>query len=77
MVLIKPDPIPEQTKYGIFIPEDARPKPKQGTVVKVGETVDTVKEDDVVVFQSHFADEMPIDGEIFLVIKESNILYVV
>lgn len=72
-----------QTKSGIFIPQTAQEKPKQGIVVAVGpgrlndegklESM-TVKEKDKVLFSSYAGNEIQFEGQEYLVMRESDIL---
>jgi chaperonin GroES len=76
----------ETTKSGIVIPETAKEKPQEGTVIAVGNgrlldngeraTVD-VKVGDRVLFAKYGGTEFKLDGEEYLVLKESDILAIV
>lgn len=71
------------TAGGIIIPDSAKEKPIEGIVVAVGDgTTDingkknalTVKENDVVLFAKWGGTEVKIDGQEYLIMKESDIL---
>lgn len=73
----------ETTKGGIIIPDTAKEKPMEGTVIAVGTgyhlengTVRplSVKEGDVVMFKKWGGDEINIDGTDYLVMEEKNII---
>lgn len=76
----------EKTKGGIIIPDTAKDKPMEGTVVAVGagsygesgerRPVD-VKAGDRVLFGKYSGTEIKIDGEEHLILRESDILAVV
>ncbi|MCK9221160.1 MAG: co-chaperone GroES [Limnochordia bacterium] len=84
-VVVKPLEEEEKTTSGIVIPDTAKEKPQQGTVVAVGpgrvsdsgKTVPVdVKVDDVVIYAKYGGTEVKIDGEEYLILKESDILAV-
>jgi chaperonin GroES len=76
-----------KTKSGLIIPETvSKERPEQGKVVAVGEGkfLDngeirplSVKKGDIVLFSKYGPDEIKIDGEVYLIINESNILAVI
>lgn len=79
-VLVKPVAAETKTQSGIIIPDSAKEKPLKGTVVLVGaakkdEAVE-VKEGDVVLYGKYSGTELQIDGEDYLLINQSDILYV-
>lgn len=76
----------EQTVGGIIIPDSAREKPQRGTVIAVGSG--TVKEDgtrvpldvkpgDLILFGKYASQEITLDGEALLIMRESDVLAVV
>jgi chaperonin GroES len=73
----------EKTKGGLFIPDTAKEKPVEGTVLAVGNgkvledgTVRRldVKEGDRVLFGKYSGTEVKIDGEEHLILREDDIL---
>ena len=73
------------TEGGIVLPDTAKEKPQKGTVVAVGpgRTLDDgsrsgleVKEGDTVLFGTYSGTEITIDGEDYLIMKESELLAV-
>jgi chaperonin GroES len=84
-VVVKPAAKEEVTKSGIVIPDTAKEKPQEGTVVAVGSgrlldngeraTLE-VREGDRVLFAKYSGTEFKLDGEEYLVLKESDILAV-
>jgi chaperonin GroES len=76
----------EKTKSGIIIPESAKEKPQQAEVLAVGpgrwnEDGDAriameIKVGDIVMFKKWGADEVKIEGEEFLVLKEEDLIAV-
>ncbi|VTR96598.1 co-chaperone GroES [Tuwongella immobilis] len=71
------------TAGGILLPDNAKEKPKQGKVLKVGDgkLLDSgkrssfqVKEGDVVLFTSYAGNEVSVDNEEYLIMTEDDIL---
>jgi chaperonin GroES len=80
-VLVKPNEAEEKTSSGIIIPDSAKEKPQQGTVVLVGvakkdEPVE-VKKGDVVLYGKYSGQELTISGVDYLLMSQSDILYIV
>lgn len=81
-VAVRPLPVDEKTSGGLFIPDTAREKPRQGTVVAVGpgRTADgttvqvSVKEGDTVLYGTYAGTEIDLNGEELLIMKESDLL---
>ena len=82
-VVVKPLEEKEQKKGGIIIPDTAKEKPQEGKVVAVGpgklsDTGERIKPDvkkgDRVLYSKYAGTEVTVDGEEYLVIKESDIL---
>lgn len=79
-VLIKAKPAEQKTASGIIIPDSAQEKPQQGEVVAVGaakkdETVE-VKVGDQVLYGKYSGTEITIDNEKYLLMSQSDILYI-
>ena len=76
-VLIEPVEAETKTASGIIIPDNAKEKPQQGKVVAVGKgTKDepmTVKVGDKVLYGKYSGTEVTIDGEEYLIMRESDI----
>ncbi len=80
-VIVKADPAEKVTKGGIIIPDTAQEKPQRGTVVAAGpgkkdEPV-TVKAGNTVLYGKYAGTEIQIDGEDYLIMRESDILAIV
>lgn len=77
-VLIEPKEAEVKTASGIFIPDTAKEKPQQGTVVAVGPgKVDEpmeVKAGDVVIYGKYAGTEITVDDKKYLIVKQSDIL---
>ncbi|MCD6543029.1 MAG: co-chaperone GroES [Flavobacteriaceae bacterium] len=76
-VVIKPLEAETQTASGIYIPDSAKEKPQQGEVVAVGKgTKDeptTVKIGDTVLYGKYAGTELKLDGNDYLIMRESDI----
>ena len=76
----------EKTKGGIIIPDTAKEKPKEGKIIAVGPggrddsgklTPLDVKAGDRVLFGKWSGTEIKLDGEDYLIMKESDIMGIV
>ncbi len=85
-VLIKPLEEEEKTPGGIILPDTAKEKPMRGRVVAVGKgkmdesgkhVALEVKPEDVVLYGKYAGTDIKIDGEEYLIMRESDILAVV
>lgn len=75
--------VEEKTKSGLVLPDTAKEKPQEGTVIAVGPgrilddgsrvPVD-VKVGDKVIYSKYAGNEVKIDGEEYLLLEERNIL---
>jgi chaperonin GroES len=79
-VLVKPNEAEAKTASGIIIPESAKEKPRQGTIILVGgpkkdEEIE-VKKGDVVLYGKYSGQELTIKGEDYLLISQSDILFI-
>lgn len=77
-VLIKAAPAEEKTAGGIIIPDTAKEKPLQGTVLAVGKgTKDEemiLKAGDTVLYGKYAGTEVELDGEKYLIMRQSDVL---
>lgn len=80
-VLIKPAAAEEKTLGGIIIPDSAKEKPLKGEVVAAGNgTKDEemiVKNGDQVLYGKYAGTEIELEGEKFLIMRQSDILAIV
>lgn len=79
-VLIEPAPAETKTIGGIIIPDTAKEKPLQGTVVAVGQgTKDEemiLKEGDTVLYGKYAGTELEHEGKKYLVMRQSDVVAV-
>jgi chaperonin GroES len=80
-VLVKPAAAEEKTSSGIIIPDTAKEKPQKGTVVAVGKGKKdepmTVKDGDTVLYGKYSGTEINIDGDEYLIMRESDIYAII
>ena len=75
----------EQMRGGLYIPDTAKEKPQQGEVVAVGpgrfekeqRVPMEVKVGDKVLYGKYSGTEVTVDGEQYLILRESDVLAVV
>lgn len=81
-VIVKPAE-KETMKGGIIIPDTAKEKPMQGTIVAVGpgqisdsgeRVAPEVKKGDVVLYGKYSGTEVSVDGVDYLILRESDVL---
>lgn len=80
-VLVEPAASEDKTAGGIIIPDTAKEKPQKGTVVAVGagkkDEPMTVKVGDIVLYGKYSGTEINVDGNDYLMMRESDILAIV
>jgi chaperonin GroES len=85
-VIVKADEAEEKTKGGIILPDTAKEKPIEGTVIAVGDgKVDdtgkkqpmTVKVGDKVLYGKYSGTEVRVDDEEYLIMRESDIFGII
>ena len=85
-VLVRRVESDEKTKGGLIIPDSAKEKPAEGEVVACGEgarkesgelIAPSVKPGDRILFGKWSGTEVNLDGEEYLIMKESDILGVI
>ena len=80
-VLVLPAEAEEKTVSGIIIPDSAKEKPQKGTVVLVGtrkkDEEMEVKPGDEVLYGKYGGQELNINGADYLLMSQSDILYIV
>jgi chaperonin GroES len=85
-VVIQPTPREEMTKSGIVLPDTAKEKPQEGTILAAGpgrisddgtrEPMD-VKEGDKVLYAKYAGTEFKVEGEDLLIVSQKDILAIV
>lgn len=76
-VLVEPAAAEEKTASGLYIPDTAKEKPQKGTVVAVGSGKKdeplTVKVGDQVLYGKYAGTELSVEGQDYLIMRESDI----
>jgi chaperonin GroES len=82
-MVIKPKEQEETTASGLVLPETAKEKPQQGTVIAIGpgrrdddgKRIEMdVAVDDTVLYAKYAGTEIKFEGDKFLILKESDVL---
>jgi len=80
-VIVEPAAAEEKTAGGIIIPDTAKEKPQRGKIVAVGNGKPdeplTVKEGDSVLYGKYAGTEINIEGNDYLIMRESDIFAIV
>jgi chaperonin GroES len=85
-VVIEPTPKEEITKSGIVLPDTAKEKPQEGTIIAVGagklddkgvRQALEVKEGQKVLYAKYAGTEFKVDGKEYIILSEKDILAVV
>ena len=84
-VIVKPKEAEEKTAGGIILPDTAKEKPIEGTIVAVGsgkyedgKLVElTVKVGDTVLYGKYGGTEINVEGEEYLIMRENDIYGIV
>lgn len=86
-IIIKRAEAQTKTESGIYLPETAKDKPKEGKIVALGSGIlnketgkyipFSVKKGDRVIFNSYAGTEIKIDGEELLIMTEDDILGII
>jgi chaperonin GroES len=85
-VVIKPSEAQDKTAGGIFLPDTAKEKPMIGKILWVGpgkmqddgkRAPMAVKKGDEVVYGKYMGNEIEIDSEKYVIVKESDLLGIV
>jgi chaperonin GroES len=84
-VVIEPLEDTEEMRGGLYIPDTAKEKPMQGTVVAVGpgrrtdqgELIEVeLKKGDKILYGKYSGTEVTVDGNEYLIVRESDVLAV-
>lgn len=84
-VVVKPIQAEEKTKGGIVLPDTAKDKPQEGEVIAVGpgrvldngtKVAPEIKVGDRVIYSKYSGSEIKIEGDEYLIVRESDILAV-
>lgn len=80
-VIVEPAAAEEKTSSGLIIPDTAQEKPQKGSIVAVGngkkDEPMTVKVGDNVLYGKYAGTEITVDGNEYLIMRESDILAII
>ncbi len=85
-VIVKRNDAENKTASGIIIPDSAKEKPQEGTVIAVGSGIRKedgtilpldVKEGDKILFGKYAGTEIKLEGEEYIMMKEDDILGII
>jgi chaperonin GroES len=86
-LVVEPTEQEERTATGLYIPETAKEKPQQGTVLAVGpgafkegkseRIAMDVKKGDKILFAKYAGNEIKLDGKELKILRESDVLAVI
>jgi chaperonin GroES len=85
-VIVKPTPREEMTKSGIVLPDTAKERPQEGSILAVGpgRTLDNGSREEIevavgqkVLFQKYAGTEFKLDEDELLILKHGDILAIV
>ena len=80
-VVLKQMEAEEKTKSGIILTSQAQEKPQEALVIAVGpgteEVKMEVKVDDKVIYSKYAGTDVKLDGEEYMIVKQSDILAIV
>ncbi len=85
-LVVRPTPREEMTKSGIVLPDTAKERPQEGTILSTGpgRTLDDgtrepmeVREGQKVIFQKYAGTEFKLDDEDLLILSQKDVLAVI
>ena len=79
-VLVEPKEAETNTAAGLYIPDTAKEKPQQGTILAAGpgkkDEPMELKVGDVVLYGKYAGTEITVEGKNYLIMKQSDVLAV-
>jgi chaperonin GroES len=80
-VLVEPKEAETKTASGLYIPDTAKEKPQQGTVIAVGsgkkDEPMELKVGDVVLYGKYSGTEINSDGKDYLMMRQSDVMAII
>ena len=77
-VLVEPKEAETKTAAGLYIPDTAKEKPQQGTILAAGpgkkDEPMELKVGDVVLYGKYAGTEITVEGKNYLIMKQSDVL---
>lgn len=72
-VVVKLPKAKDVTEGGIILPDNAQQMPTEGPVTAIGPLIQDIAVGDVVMFDKYGGTEVDVDGEIHVIVRESQI----
>lgn len=72
-ILLKRNDVEEKTTSGLYIPDSAQSQENKGVVCAIG-NVETINVGDTVLFEKYAGQDISIDDNTYLILKEDDIL---
>lgn len=63
-----------KTASGLYLPDNAKEKPKTAKVLAVGKDAKQVKVGDRIIYKSYSTTEVKVGGEEYILVKEEDVL---
>ena len=80
-VLVEPKEAETKTASGLYIPDTAKEKPQQGTIIATGngkkDEPMELKAGDIVLYGKYSGTEINVDGKDYLMMRQSDVLAVI
>ena len=73
-VVAQPEEAETKTASGLYLPENAKEKPKTSKVVAVGPDVKGVKVGDRIIYKSYSSTDVKVGSDEYMLIKEEDVL---
>lgn len=76
-VLIQVDIVPQQTASGLYLPDSSRDAPSEGKIVAIGQgspLQEKLSLGEPILFQKHAGTEIQLEGGIYVLLSEADIL---
>ncbi len=73
-VVAEAEAVSNKTQSGLYIPDSAAEKPKIAKVVAVGKEVEQIKSGDRILYKSYSTNDVKVDGQEYILVKEEDIL---
>ena len=66
-----------KTASGLFLPNDAKEKPKVAKVLAIGKAVKSIKKGEHILYKEYSNTDVKVDGKEYVLVKEEDILVIV
>ncbi len=73
-VVAQPEEAASKTASGLYLPENAKEKPKTVKVVAVGKDVKQVKVGDRIIYKGYSSTDIKVGSEEYVIVKEEDVI---